>query len=167
MRERMEKRDSGDGRREPTVIRNRDIPLLADILCVMQEVALIEQRREWQRERMDNISAHLTGMPGGGSAPTGLDDAFAKLSEIDAEHEKQCREYAGKMKTAEKLLNGIPTEEMKTFVLMKYVFDLPDAEIREKLNMTRRSFEKAKQAVEDAPDMRSVRWQPKYAIAAK
>ena len=69
----------------PVVIHNRDIPLLADVLPIMQEICQIEQRRDWQRDRMLNITQHLTGMPGGGSVPKGLDEAIlAKLDEAFA-----------------------------------------------------------------------------------
>lgn len=46
--------------------RNRDIPLLADVLPIMQAVCHIERQRDWQKDRMANITQHLTGMPGGG-----------------------------------------------------------------------------------------------------
>ena len=57
----------------PVKIRNRDIPLLADIFTIMQDIRQIEERREWQKGRMFNITQHLTGMPGGGGMPKVLD----------------------------------------------------------------------------------------------
>ena len=148
----------------PTVIRNRDIPLLAEILYIMQEIRLIEEQRDWQHDRLTHITQHLTGMPGGGGQVHGYEDAFAKLSELDEQHEDQCKAYAAELKTAQGILNGIRSRAMRVFVLMKYVFDVTDTEIREELNMTRRGFEKAKRAVEDAPDMKHVKWQDKYVV---
>ena len=63
---------------EPVKVKNKDIPLLANIFNIMQDIRQIEERREWQAGRLYNITQHLTGMPGGGT-PKGLDEAFALL----------------------------------------------------------------------------------------
>ena len=149
----------------PVVIRNRDIPLLADVLSIMQEICQIEQRRDWQRDRMLNITQHLTGMPGGGGTPKGLDEAFALLSELDEEHEKRCKDYVRQLKAAQKILNGIESRSMRAFVTMKYVMDVPDAQIREELNMTRTGFNRARRCVESAEHMSSVKWHERYILA--
>lgn len=151
----------------PVEVRNRDIPLLSEILYIMQMVCQIEERRDWQRDRMTNITQHLTWVPGGGGLPKGLDDAFALLSELDEEHETQCKEYTRQLRKAQKILNSIESLTMRTFVLMKYIMDVPDVEIRDKLNMTRRGFDRARRAVEEAPDMASVKWQERYIVVQK
>ena len=61
-----------EGRFQPVVIRNRDIPVLADVLAIMQDVRMTEEQKAWQRDRLTNITPHLTGMPGGGGLPKGL-----------------------------------------------------------------------------------------------
>ena len=71
---------------EPVKIRNKDIPLLADIFTIMQDIRQIEERREWQKGRMFNITQHLTGMPGGGGMPKGLDEAFAQIKGLLIAH---------------------------------------------------------------------------------
>lgn len=149
----------------PVVIRNRDIPLLADVLSIMQEICQIEQQRDWQRDRMLNITQHLTGMPGGGGMPKGLDEAFALLSELDEEHEQRCKDYVRQLKAAQKILNGIESRSMRAFVTMKYVMDVPDAQIREELNMTRTGFNRARRCVESAERMSSVKWHERYILA--
>ena len=149
--------------KEPVKIRNKDIPLLADVLCIMQEIRQLEERREWQQGRLYNITQHLTGMPGGGN-PAGMDGVFAILSEIDEEHKQRCEEYVRQIKKAQKILNSIETRSMRTFVLMKYVMDTPDTEIRKELNMTRRGFDRARKAVETAPCMAAVKWQERYIL---
>lgn len=58
--------NASDKEIRPIVIHNRDIPLLADVLPIMQAVCHIERQRDWQKDRMANITQHLTGMPGGG-----------------------------------------------------------------------------------------------------
>ena len=151
--------------RKPVIVKNRDIPLLSEILYIMQDVCHIEERRDWQRDRMENITQHLTGMPGGGGLPKGLDDAFALLSEIDEEHEARCREYVRQLRRAQKILNSIESRTMRTFVMMKYIMDVPDTEIRDELNMTRRGFDRARRAVEEAPNMAAVKWQERYIVA--
>ena len=45
-----------EGRFQPTVIHNRDIPLLAEVLCIMQDLRMTEQQREWQHDRLTNIT---------------------------------------------------------------------------------------------------------------
>lgn len=151
----------------PVAVRNKDIPLLTEILYIMQDVCLLEQRRDWQHDRMTSITQHLTGMPGGGGLPKGYDSAFAILAEIDEEHEAQCKEYARQLRKAQKILNGIESQTMRTFVLMKYVFDVPDVKIRQELNMTWRGFDRARRAVEDAPNMAAVKWQERYIVVQK
>jgi len=146
------------------VVRNRDIPPLADVLPIMQEISHIEQLRDWQRDRMLNITQHLTGMPGGGSVPKGLDEAFALLSELDEEHEQRCRDYVRQLKTAQKILNGIASRSMRSFVIMKYVMDAPDTEIREALNMTRTGFNRARRCVESAECMATVKWRERFIL---
>ena len=159
----------GDGGVEkeikPVVIRNRDIPLLADVLPIMQEICQIEQWRDWQRDRMLNITQHLTGMPGGGGTPKGLDEAFALLSELDEEHEQRCKDYVRQLKAAQKILNGIESRSMRAFITMKYVMDVPDAQIREELNMTRTGFNRARRCVESAECMTMVKWHERYILA--
>ncbi len=146
------------------VVRNRDIPLLADILYIMQEVCAIEQRRDWQKERMYNITQHLTGMPGRSGGAAGLDEAFALLSEIDEEHEEKCKEYVQQLKAAQLILNGIKSRSMRSFVAMRYVMNIPDVEIQRELNMSKWAFNKARQSVEQADNMASVVWHERFAL---
>lgn len=149
---------------DTVTVKNRDIPLLSEIRYIMQEICQLEQRRQWQRERMMNITQHLTGMPGGGGMPKGLDDAFSLLSELETEHEARCRAYARKLKRAQKVLDGIGSEVMRAFVEMKYVQDRPDTEIRDTLGMTRRGLERARRCVEEAPRMAEVTWHERYIV---
>ena len=155
--------DMGDETREPVEVQNKDIPLLSEVLCIMQDIRQLEQRREWQQDRMINITQHLTGMPGGGS-PKGFEEAFAILSEIESEHEKRVKDYARQLRKAQKILNGIESRTMRTFVTMKYVMDVSDTEIRKELNLTRRGFDRARRCVETAPCMAAVKWQERYIL---
>lgn len=147
----------------PVIVRNQDIPLLSEILYIMQDIAQLEKRRDWQRDRMVNITQHLSAAPSGWGHK-GFDEAFSALSEIDEEHETRCREYTRQLKKAQKILNSIESRTLRTFVLMKYVMDVPDIKIRQELNMTWRGFERARKAVESAPCMAAVKWQEKYIV---
>ena len=147
----------------PGEIRNKDIPLLSSTLSIMKSIEMIEQRREWQKSRMFNITQHLTGMPGSHSVH-GLDDAFAVLSEMDVEHQRLCKEYVTKLRKIQKVLNSIESQTMRTFVTMKYVMNISDAEIRKELNMTRRGFNRAKSSIESASRMNTVKWQERYIL---
>lgn len=151
----------------PIEVCNRDIPLLSEILYIMQDVCQIERQRDWQHDRMYNITQHLTGMPGGGGPSKGFDEAFALLSEIDEEHEARCKEYVQQLRKAQNILNGIESRTIRTFVMMKYIMGVPDANIREELNMTRRRFDRARRAVEEAPSMAEVKWRERYIVVQK
>ena len=118
-----------------TVVNNRDIPILADVLPAMQAVRQIERRRQWQRDRMTAITRHLTGMPNGKGGEKGLDGAFALLSELDQEHEARCIEYVRYIRAAQKVLNRIESVSMRVFVVMKYMLDMKDTDIMRELNV--------------------------------
>lgn len=148
----------------PAVIHNRDIPVLADVLSMMQTVNQIERRRDWQRDRLTHITQSLTGMPGGGGEPKGLDHAFSILDELDREQEKECRGYARQLKKAQKIINGIESQSMRAFVTMKYVMGCTAKEIRQELNMTDWGYRRASLSVENAPCMGLVKWQEKYIL---
>ena len=149
---------------KPRIIKNRDIPLLARVLYVMQDVCSLEKRCEWQRDRLFSITQNLTGMPSGKGVPTGFDAAFAAIDGINEEHREQIAAYTRELKAAEKIINSIPSRTMRTFVTMLYVENMPAATVQRELNMTRRGFENARNAVEQAQDMASVVWRERYYV---
>lgn len=149
---------------KPRIIKNRDIPLLARVLYVMQDVCSLEKRCEWQRERLFSITQNITGMPGGKGVPSGFDTAFAAIDGINEEHREQIAAYTRELKEAEKIINSIPSRTMRTFVTMLYVENISAATVQRELNMTRRGFENARNAVEQAQDMASVVWRERYYV---
>lgn len=151
--------------REPVEVQNSDILLLADVYAIMQEIQQIEQLRKWQQSRMDGISQHLTWTPASGGSGKRMEDAFARLSEIDEEHEERCKEYAEQIREAQAVLDGIQSENMRAFVVMKYVMNVQDAVIRKELNMTRYGFNQARQNIESASSMKEVKWQERYILS--
>ena len=76
--------------------------------------------------------------------------------------QQKIRDYTRALRRAERILNGIDSLEMRAFVVMKYVMDVPDTEIRRELNLSEWAFGRARKAVEEAPDMRSVVWRERY-----
>ena len=126
-----------DRETEQRSIRNRDIPLLQNVYAMMQEIVSLEHRRMWQRERMNNITQHLTGMPGSGGTPKGIDEAFAAISELEEEHKNLVKQYARELKRAERIINAIESGSMRAFVSMMYLDNIPGNEVRQKLNLTR------------------------------
>lgn len=148
-----------------TTVRNRDIPLLSDIAATMQLVTATERALDYTHDRMTSITSHLSGMPGGGALPKGLETALALLEEAGEAHSAQIRQYAHELKQAERVLNAIESRSMRAFVIMKYVMDMPDRAIRRELNMTEYGFNRARRSVEDAENMASVRWNETYILA--
>ena len=160
-----DRQPKGESSREAAVIRNRDIPVLCDVLPVMQLVCATEKRLDWQHDRMTAMSQHISGMPGGGTLPQGLDEAFATLYEAGEDHEKELLQYNKELRAAERILNGIESRTMRAFVVMKYVWDVADAEIRRELNMTEWGFNRARKAIEEAENMGAVVWRERYIVA--
>lgn len=53
---------------------------------------------------------------------------------------------------------------MREFVEMKYVNQRSSTEIRDKLNISRRNYDRAKKMIEEARDMESVKWVERYIV---
>lgn len=145
------------------IIRNRDIPLLNSIFYIMQDIVSLENRRDWQRGRMFSTTKRLTGMPGGGT-PMGFDAVLAALEELDDKHHEQLKMYVRELREAERILNTIPCRTMRTFVQMYYIDEISRADIMRELNMTKYSFDQARDAIEKARDMAHVAWKDKYVL---
>lgn len=147
-----------------TQVWNRDINTLASVMYAMQDILRIEDMQQWQQERMTNISARIGGTFGGNGTAKGLDEAFAKLSELDEEYAIMCKNYVDITREANKILHGITNPNMKSFVILKYMMNMPDIKVRKELNMTRRALEQAKECVENAACMADVEWKERYVL---
>lgn len=150
--------------REPVKIRNRDIPLLSRVLYIMQGVSATEQIRQWQQDRLWNITQKITGLPGGGGVPGGYEKNFSAIGEIEERFASQCDEYTQEMQEAEAVLNAIKSETMRIFVIMKYVLHMPDRRIMRELNIRRWKLDKMSRAIEEAESMDKVVWNERYAL---
>lgn len=147
---------------ETRIIANRDIPLLTRIFYTMKDIECLEKRSEWQYERMFSVTKRLRGMPGGGGLPTGMDSALAEVDELNHEYGEKIKQYVYELKTAEKILNGIESSTMRTFVRMYYVDNIPKKEIMNDLDMTEWRFNQARESIEQADSMEAVRWHERY-----
>lgn len=155
---------SDDKSLDPKVVRNKDIPLLADVLSIMQHVKIIEERISWQKGRLYNITSILTGMPRSGSSENKYEMVFGELSVLDEKCADLLRQYIRKVERAQRIINQISSQSMRTFVVMKYIMDEPNTTIMNELNMTRRGFERAVKSIEEAPNMARVVWHEKYVV---
>ena len=149
-----------EGRR----VRNQDIPLLTQIFYILKEAESVERRGEWTYERLFNITRRMTGMPiGGGNAP-GMDGTLAEVEELNRIYGDRLQECVKALKDAERILNGIESQTMRTFVQMYYIDDISKAEIMRELNMTEWKFNKARENIESAENMKKVVWKEKFCI---
>lgn len=147
---------------EPAIrIKNRDIPRLQKVVSLMQDIRVLEERRLWLRDRMTNITQHLSGMPGSGELH-GLDAAYAMLSELETEHQELVKAYVRELKAAENTINSIGNPAMRTFVTLMYVLDMEPRDVKAELNMTEWGFRRARKAVEQATGMDMVVWRERY-----
>ncbi len=149
---------------KPRIIKNRDILLLSRVLYTMQEVNSLEKRRVWQKEKLFSMTQNLSGMPSGKGPAKGFDTAYAAIDGLTEEQRKKLLAYTRELEEAEKIINGIQSRTMRTFVLLMYVDGLSPDKVREELHMTEWGFRRARDCVEKAPDMESVVWQERYVL---
>lgn len=143
-------------------VKNKDIPLIQEIPYLKQMITSLEQRRQWERSRTENINQHLSSTPGGGGTKRTLDDALAKMEDIAEDHGNLLKQYEKRLRKAERIINAIPSVQMRTFVTMMYLDQVRDTAVQEVLHMSRWSFENARNAVESAESMDDVKWSDKY-----
>lgn len=149
---------------KPRIIKNKDILLLSHVLYTMQEVSSLERRRAWQQDRMYSVTQNLSGMPSGKGPAKGFDSVYAAMDSLNEDQREKLLAYTKELERAEKIINGIQSQTMRTFVLLMYVDGLSPDKVREELNMTEWGFRKARDCIEKAPDMESVIWQERYVL---
>lgn len=148
--------------RQAKPVKNKDIQLLRKVNLLKLDVISLENRAQWERDRMSNISQHLSTACGGGS-PHGMDESFAAMSEVEERHRLLVKQYAQEIKKAEQIINGIVSHQMRTMVTMLYMDNVADNAVRSVLHMSRWAFDNAKSAIENADCMADVRWNDRYA----
>ena len=146
------------------MVKNRDIITLSRVLYTMQDVSATEEKRMWQQDRLWHMTQKLTGMPSGHGQDGGLERIFTDICEMEEKYEAECRAYMRELKEAERIINGIKSRTMRTFVTMKYVLDMSDREIMARLNLKRWKYTRMREIVENAENMASVHWTEHYAV---
>ena len=148
----------------PRTVKNRDIPVLARMLYVMQDVSVTEELRKMLQERLYNMSARITGSPGGNGEPKGLDAPFAAIGEMEERYGQECDSMAAELLHGDTILNSIPSETMRAFVKMRYVMGMSRGQIMTKLGLKKWEYFEICDRIEQAENMAHVCWQEKYAL---
>lgn len=151
---------------KPIEVKNRDIPTLADVNRIMQEINMLEERIQWQEEKMKSISARRPkNVPGAARRPRGLDEPLIALAELNDEDRRLLKSYILQIRRTKRIIEDIESQSMRTFVRLKYVCKDSDARIMKNLGISKRGFYRAKKCVEDAPCMAAVKWQERFILS--
>ena len=145
-------------------VKNKDIPILSHYTFIKRAIEKLEEQIAWEHDRKINISQHITGMPNGKGGVNGLDNTFARIDALEHEHREKVEHYRSYMRRIDRILGSISSPSMRIFVRLKYMENESDVDIRKELNISRRGFDRARQCVEDAPDMESVKWPEKFIL---
>ena len=148
--------------RQPRVVKNKDILLLQEVPMLQVDIVSLEQRKNWERARMDNITQHLSAFSGGGGNRIGMDETLSDIEELEEKHRSLIKQYTRAIRRAERIINGIASHQMRTLVTLLYLDNVPDRAVQALLHMSRWTFENARKTVEEAPNMESVKWYDRY-----
>lgn len=147
--------------RQAKPVKNKDIQLLQRVNLLKLDVISLEKRVKWERDRLSNISQHLSAS-GGGGREHGMDESFAAMSEAEERHRLLVKTYTQEIKKAERIIDSIASNQMRTMVTMLYLDNVADSAVRSVLNMSRWAYDSAKAAIENAACMADVRWNDRY-----
>ena len=148
---------------EKYAVINRDIPRLLRVRGIMRDIESIEERLQWQQDRMRNITVHWSFAKGGGQ-PEGLDRGIAELDELKTRYLDMLRQYSRAARMSERIIKDIQNPNMRAFVRMLYLDGESLADTRIRLHMTRRGFDNARETIETAERMKYVVWHDKYYV---
>lgn len=139
-------------------VKNKDLVTLSRVKAMEAEIQALEEREAWQRERMQKITATLTGVPGGGGGKRGMDDALSALEELENDHKRLIKSYTRLVRKAEGALCRVQSQEIRAIVRLCYMDGATDRSAWEALGITRYRLESAKRAIESAESLEAVRW---------
>jgi hypothetical protein len=138
--------------------KNRDAELMEGIFDLMNETVSVEKRSEWTYERMFSITRKMTGMPGGGGNAPGMDGMLAEVEELNGFYGEKLKRCLAMLRKAERVLNGIENQRMRTFVQMVYIDRAAKGKVMKDMEMSEYMFEKCVERIEVAESMRKVKW---------
>lgn len=133
---------------------NKDIQLLTALPALMTEIKALEERCAWQRDRLTSLTQHLSFTGGGGGHnPSGLDRAYALISELETEEEEKLIAYYRLFKEADAIIYGIKDLAMRAFVRSYYAEGKAKKEIMASLKLSEWDFRNARDMIEKAESM--------------
>ena len=138
--------------------RNKDLPVLQNVLAVMQDVCNGENQIEWLHDRMYFITQRFSQTPGVGGQPMGFDVILADIDDLGDSHRRRIKACVRELRKAERILNDIPNQTMRTFVTMLYVMKFTPAQVKNELGLSEWKFRTAREEIEHAKLMKNVRW---------
>lgn len=139
---------------------NRDIANLRRVPCIMADIEALERRIRWERDRMTNITTHLS-LCSGGRGRMGIDDALSAIYEIDGEHKQLCERYRAELKNARDIMARVPNGKQKTAIWLYYVEREKAETIRRKLKISDWKWRDFIRRIETVDAMEKVAW-PKW-----
>ena len=139
-------------------IRNKDILEIQAIPQLMLEIVSLERRIEWERARMKNTTQRFNALPRGGGVNRAMETAEAEIDDAERQHSALKKQYAARIKKAEAVLAGIENSRMRTLVRLLYLDGISPSAVQGVMQFGRYAFENARAAIEEADDMKSVKW---------
>lgn len=148
--------------RATRTVRNRDIILIQSVRYIKLDIESLEERQAWENQRLFHITQNLASVVVKGGSSWGMDEAMATLQELSYKHEQTMKLYKRTLGQAERIINQIPSRQMRTLVTMLYLDGASDNDARKALGMSRWVFENARNTVENAERMADVKWHDRY-----
>lgn len=158
----------GQEKREARVytIRNVDALALTQVRIMKQELKITELKRAELRALHRRAVRACEGDVSAADAISDVDAVHKKLAENEALYARRIEACAKAIRDAEETLARIENPGMRLFVTLLYERGETHKYVMAKLGLSRRSFEKLRKTVEDAPDMASVVWADKWVLDA-
>ncbi len=145
-------------------IRNRDIPLIWHLNESREEVRRLKERAEWMRDQLYSITRSISGMPHGGGGGKGYDETIVKISEAEERYAETMAMYTRQVKRAERIMRNIESGSMRLFVRMYYMDHEDKKIVMARMKMTEWGFRTARDNIEQAESMSTVRWKEKFIL---
>ena len=139
-------------------IRNKDVLEIQAIPQLMLEIVSLERRIEWERARMKNTTQRFSALPRGGGVNRAMETAEAEIDDAERQHSALKKQYTARIKKAEAVLAAIENSRMRTLVRLLYLDGISPSAVQGVMQFGRYAFENARAAIEEADDMKSVKW---------
>ena len=140
-------------------IHNPDIRRIREIPYLRESLEALERRRDWARGRCERITRQFSPVSGGGGgARRPMDDMAAELEELDRRYQLLMKSYLRQLRHAERLLAGIESLQLRTFITLAYLEDRKGPDIQKRMNMSRWVYENSRRICEEADSIGEIKW---------